>query len=123
MTCPDGMTYKKVCGACQRNCFNEKEDPMCRDEISNCILGCYCDDGLLSYQPGWCVTPEECTNLTSCQVPGRNALLPVSIYITRPYKCMHMYVCHYKEHSTQSIDCKLQNCFHLYNNFLISSFS
>lgn len=58
--------------------MGEREDPLCKDEPTYCVLKCQCDEGYVAYQPGYCVTLEECEALGFCSVPNKPFLLPVS---------------------------------------------
>jgi len=55
--CSDNEIFKPCGSACAPNCANPNPGPIC---TRNCVVGCFCKDGLLRNAQGVCVPAGEC---------------------------------------------------------------
>lgn len=55
--CYEFEEYKECGSSCPINCENKDSPPSCADQ---CSAGCFCMEGYLKNDEGYCVLPENC---------------------------------------------------------------
>jgi len=70
--CPDNEEFQACGSACAPNCANPQPSPVC---TKNCVVGCFCKEGLLRNRQGVCVPTRQC----EAQVDNQLFVIPPEI--------------------------------------------